>query len=60
MDRATFLFPSFINLTENKIFMYVKIWPGEVEYAAPGIPCQCTVAMVDMAYPFVMTVYLSL
>ena len=58
--RATVLFPSFFNLTGTNVSVYVKIIPHAVGYLAPGIPCHCVVAVIDVALPFVMIIYPSL
>ena len=57
--RTTFLFPSFINLISTNICVYDKSFPGVVWYLAPGILSWSTVAVVDVAPPFVRTVSIS-
>ena len=54
---TTILFPSFIELTGINVCMYVKVFCGVVGYWTSSIACQCVVAIVDVAYPFVMTTY---
>ena len=57
MDEATILFLSFINLTTTNTHIYVNIFSGMVGYCGPDILYHCTVAVVIVAPPFVMTAY---
>ena len=49
--RATVLFPSFINLTSTKIWVYVEIFSGLFVYWGPSIFCHSFVALVDVMHP---------
>ena len=60
VDTAQVLFPSFINLTGTNICVYAKLFLGVAGYWVPSIPCQCIVAMVDVAHSFVLATYPSL
>ena len=57
--KGTVLFTSFIKLSGTTISVYVQIIPGVVEYCVQGLPCQCIVAMVNVAHPFILTAHTS-
>ena len=57
--RAPILSPSFTVLTGINVCVYVKLGSRLGQVLAPSVPCQCIMAMVDVAHPFVMTAYPS-